>query len=505
MAGCRRIKHTQGMLSSSFDSSHDDEGNEKLTELSYEDFDDISVGGSKNVVSRPPKSNLSTKMSKQKRLDSSDSSISYSAEKLPNDITNNRAKLSTMTNNTADNDDIGFVPSSFDPSKQNRQRRQIGGMSDISNNNNLDELDKVLGFGATKSATSVRSNTRVMSSKAMTSDSSDDDQPPAKASLLQKKVELSSSNVEDSFDNDNVLKPAMKGTTSSTRAGLNVKLDVPGENTNSISNNNNSNNPAWLSGNASPSAGSGRVSPGADYEKIVKVLQNKLEESVLEREALDRNYKLELDTLKRKLNNSNSAFPDSGQIKQYEEGSAKLLREITDLRRTVSQLEVENSRLRDEATTASVKSHEEIKFLKEKYNNDVSSVEKRYHDDIVLIDKRHTDAVTLLKKMHSDEIEAIKNRSKDNNVLETLTSQISNASGSIKLIEESLHARYRGLDVVREGQLEARERLLSDMEEKARERVNASEIEAFKLKGILSHMEQVRIYSHSHCYIKFMV
>ncbi len=488
------------MLSSSFDSSHDDEGNEKLTELSYEDFDDISVGSSKNVVSRPPKSN--TKTSKQKKLDSSESSISYSAEKLPNDIASNRFKSSTMTNNTVDNDDIGFVPSSFDPSRQNRQRRQIGGINDNNNNNNLDELDKVLGFGATKSTTSLRSTTRVISSKVMNSDSdsSDDDKPPAKPTASQKKVDLSSSNVEDSFDNDYVLKPAMKGTTSNTRAGLSVKLDVPTENTNSTSNNSNS-NPAWLSGSASPSAASGRVSPGADYEKIVKVLQNKLEESVLEREALDRNYKLELDTLKRKLNNSNHAFPDSGQIKQYEEGSAKLLREITDLRRTVSQLEVENSRLKDEATTATVKNHEEIKFLKEKYNNDISSVEKRYNDDIVLIEKRHTDAVTLLKKMHSDEIEAIKNRNKDNNVLETLTSQISNASGSIKLIEESLHARYRGLDVVREGQLEARERLLSDMEEKARERVNASEIEAFKLKGILSHMEQVRTYppTHIHC------
>ena len=368
-------------------------------------------------------------------------------------------------------------------------------MSDNNSDNNLDELDKVLGFGSTKSSTSFRNNTRIMTSKAMNSDSdsSDDDKPAiTKPAVVQKKVELNSSNAEDSFDNDYVLKPAIKGNTGgNTRAGLSVKLDLPS------SNDTTANNPAWLSGNASPSAASGRVSPGADYEKIVKILQNKLEESVLEREALERNYKLELDSLKRKIN-SNNAYPDSGQIKQYEEGSAKLLREITDLRRSLSQLEVENSRLKDEATTTTVKNHEELKFLKDKYNNELSAVEKRYNDDIMLIEKRHTDAVALLKKMHIDEIEAIKNRNKDNNVLETLTSQISNASGSIKLIEESLHARYRGLDVVREGQLEARERLLNDMEEKAKERVNASEIEAYKLKGILSHMEQVLTHSLTH-------
>lgn len=81
------------MLSSSFDSSHDEEGNEKLTELSYEDFDDISVGSGKNIVSRPPKSTVHKNMGK-KRVDTSESSISYSAEKLPNDFSNTRAKQS---------------------------------------------------------------------------------------------------------------------------------------------------------------------------------------------------------------------------------------------------------------------------------------------------------------------------------------------------------------------------------------------------------------------------
>ena len=41
------------------------------------------------------------------------------------------------------------------------------------------------------------------------------------------------------------------------------------------------------------------------------------------------------------------------------------------------------------------------------------------------------------------------------------------------------------------GQLEARERLLTDMEEKAREKVDSAERESFRLKGLLMHMEHV--------------
>ena len=51
--------------------------------------------------------------------------------------------------------------------------------------------------------------------------------------------------------------------------------------------------------------------------------------------------------------------------------------------------------------------------------------------------------------------------------------------------------QFRGVDAVREGQFEARERLLQDMETQAREKTEAAEIENFKVKGLLSHMDQV--------------
>ena len=88
--------------------------------------------------------------------------------------------------------------------------------------------------------------------------------------------------------------------------------------------------------------------------------------------------------------------------------------------------------------------------------------------------------------------------------LDQLTSQIKTTTGSMKLIEEQLSSRYKGMEVwlqascfldnntahylcyyyyqmVKEGQLEARERLIKDMEEKARERAEAAESEGISM------------------------
>ena len=64
--------------------------------------------------------------------------------------------------------------------------------------------------------------------------------------------------------------------------------------------------------------------------------------------------------------------------------------------------------------------------------------------------------------------------------LETLASQIRSSTGSMKLIEEQLNLRYRTAELAKEGQLEARERLIRDMEDKAKQRAELAEAEAFR-------------------------
>ncbi len=80
---------------------------------------------------------------------------------------------------------------------------------------------------------------------------------------------------------------------------------------------------------------------------------------------------------------------------------------------------------------------------------------------------------------------------KDGAIMDKLSSQIQSASGSIRLIEEELNIKFRGLDAAKQGQLEARERLLAEMEETARHRAEAAEAEGYRLKGLLIHMEHV--------------
>lgn len=107
----------------------------------------------------------------------------------------------------------------------------------------------------------------------------------------------------------------------------------------------------------------------------------------------------------------------------------------------------------------------------------------------------------------------LQQRLKDGVVMDRLSTQIQTASGatfyqllqlagphlillvsglgSIKLIEEELNLKFRGLEAAREGQLEARERLISEMESSARLRAEAAEAESYRLKGLLMHMETV--------------
>ena len=50
-----------------------------------------------------------------------------------------------------------------------------------------------------------------------------------------------------------------------------------------------------------------------------------------------------------------------------------------------------------------------------------------------------------LKKIHLDELNSIQERYKYSNNLEQMSNSIKNTSGSIRLIEEQLNARYKGM------------------------------------------------------------
>jgi hypothetical protein len=256
--------------------------------------------------------------------------------------------------------------------------------------------------------------------------------------------------------------------------------------------------PAWL-----PSSSSAAAVDTMEVQRDaqIHVLQQKLDQGQLEREAVERQLRLEVDGLKGKLTATMSSFGASdmdaaavsgvGGSSQMSEYSTKLLKENSDLKRTIAQLSSEVGKLKDESIVATNRNREEVKFLKDTATAEMNEVKRRHNDDLRAVERRQNDAVEALKKMHTSEIEGIKKRSTESNALTQLATQISSTSGSIKLIEEELRSRYQAMELTKEGQFEARERLLSEMENKARERAENAESEQYRLKGIMTHMEQV--------------
>jgi hypothetical protein len=240
----------------------------------------------------------------------------------------------------------------------------------------------------------------------------------------------------------------------------------------------------------------------------IKHLQNSLEEAQLQKEALERHMRVEIDSLKLKLHgnvtSADSLFADDGRAnmvsimsqmtdmhKEHEKERIRFLDEMDTLRRKSGQLEGELARLNDEALIQALKHKEEIKYMQDRRSSELSDVERRKEEDVRFIERRHTEAISALKKIHIDELTAVKERARDGVALDQLAGQLKTASGSIKLMEEHLNVRYKGLDAAKDGQLEARERILSEMEAKAKDRVEAAEIESYRLKGLLVHMEHV--------------
>jgi len=246
--------------------------------------------------------------------------------------------------------------------------------------------------------------------------------------------------------------------------------------------------PSWLSPNASVDLSGSTTSPGKSRDTTVRQLQQKIEELSIQKDTIEKYLRLEIESLKGRLESSASAGSGGATGDAL---SSSRTEEVEDLKMRLKAALEENARLKEESVIEKIRHQKEINHLRERHQADMDAGNLSKSEEIALLERRHTDAITALKKIHNDELNAVKQRAKDGVALDHLSSQISTTTGSLKLIEEQISQQYRGLDAVREGQFEARERLLMDMEAKARERAEAAESEGYKLKGLLSHMEQV--------------
>jgi hypothetical protein len=392
-----------------------------------------------------------------------------------------------------------------------------GGRSNTNNNNNSNSISNSNSSKSNNNSDKIRKNlsVRIDTDTSSTAEATTESIGTTSYSSYNNNNNINNNNNNNNKSNnypDMSYEPTVSGSTPSRAIG-NSKTASHGS----------TNSPAWLGSNnnsnsnehhnsKSPKTSDRRPSSdniatnagsGSDQTFAIRYLQQDAEAAQLEREAVERQLRLEISELKSKLvvssaaaaaatiNDNNSLIIGSGTSTSTGNNHNRSLKENNDLRKQIAQQEIELSRLRDEASLTQLKYNEEAKYTAQRHANDINNINLRKDEEISLIEKRHNDAVKALKSLHLDEITSIKERSKDNAALDQLTQQLKSASGSIRLLEEQLLSKHRGLDAAKEGQMEARERLLNEMEEKARMRADGAEAETYRLKGLLMHMEHV--------------
>lgn len=132
---------------------------------------------------------------------------------------------------------------------------------------------------------------------------------------------------------------------------------------------------------------------------------------------------------------------------------ARLTADKDDYKSKYLEFELDNKLLKEDMVQQSLKNSEILTYNNAKRNLELKEAELKYENEIKSLEKRHENMIEGIKKLHVDEIENIKERMKYTINLENMSNQIKSTSGSIKLIEEQLNARYRGVEASRQGQV----------------------------------------------------
>jgi hypothetical protein len=146
-----------------------------------------------------------------------------------------------------------------------------------------------------------------------------------------------------------------------------------------------------------------------DREKDLAImsLQQKLDVSSAEHEAVERNLRLEVDNLRTRLAISSEQLLESVSASGSAGGSgsigldaqSRLLRELADSKRIIVHLEQEVGRLKDEATLQALRHHEEMKYSKERFAAQLEESERLHQSEVQTIETRHDLALQALKKV----------------------------------------------------------------------------------------------------------
>ena len=138
-----------------------------------------------------------------------------------------------------------------------------------------------------------------------------------------------------------------------------------------------------------------------------------------------------------------------------------------------------------------LKSTEERTLAQAQFNESSGESRRKYDNEARALAESHQRAIAELKRSHIEEIASVRQRGADAQLLESLSTQIKQTAGTLKILENQMITSKMASEAGRESQMEARERLLGEMEKNAKESMERSESQAARLQGSVGSIEDV--------------
>ena len=168
-----------------------------------------------------------------------------------------------------------------------------------------------------------------------------------------------------------------------------------------------------------------------------------------------------------------------------------LKKEVEDLKNKAHTSEKMRLQRENDLASKDLKASEDRAIAQSQFNKAMEDLRSKHDSANRELAESQSRSIADLKRLHIEEIASIRQRSADAKLLESLASQVKQSAATLKILENKMITSKMASEAGRESQLEARERLIGDMERSARESMERSESQAARLQGSVSSVEDV--------------
>ena len=222
-----------------------------------------------------------------------------------------------------------------------------------------------------------------------------------------------------------------------------------------------------------------------ERDGVVGSLERQVEMLRAEKETLIKAHATEIAEGRASVRTSGSAARVAG------EDVVRLEAQVLELREKLYKEEGERARVVNELARNELKAAEERAVAQASFNTSVDESRRRHDGEMRSLSESHASAIAQMKRLHLEELASVKERAGDASVLDSVVAQIKASAGTLKVLENQMQVSKVAMEAGRESQLEARERLIGDMERSARESMERNESQAATLGGTVNAVEGV--------------